>query len=126
MKTGYAIFAHGSKVKEANESVRALARQFAAAGPFDLVEPCFLELAEPDLAGALAALAERGASEVVVLPYFLTLGRHLTEDLPRLSAQARLRFPGLEVKVAPPLDGHSSLVAILVERARALKEESNR
>jgi len=126
VKTGYAIFAHGSKVEGANESVRTLARRFAQAGPFDLVEPCFLELAEPDLPAAVAALAGRGASEVIVLPYFLTFGRHLAEDLPRLSEQVRARFPWLSVRVAPPLDGHPALLDILVERARAVQEEANR
>ena len=83
-KTGFAVFAHGSKVESANDAVRAVADQLAHDGGYDLVEAAFLELAEPDLNGAVDRLVARGATRVVVIPYFLTLGTHLQRDLPRL------------------------------------------
>ncbi|MCC6536684.1 MAG: CbiX/SirB N-terminal domain-containing protein [Bryobacterales bacterium] len=119
MITGIAIFAHGSAVESANEAVRGVVRQFAASGEFDLVEPSFLELGHPNLAGAVARLVERGAGRVVVVPYFLTLGKHLQRDLPKLVDEQRAVHPGVEFHVTPPLDGHPSLAAILVDRARA-------
>ncbi len=78
----------------------------------------FWMAADPLLPDAIAAVASRGADDVVVVPYFLTLGLHLQRDLPELVDIARLKFPGLSIRVAPPLDGHPSLSAILVDRAR--------
>ena len=86
MKTGIAIFAHGSSVASANDSVRAVAGLVARQGGFELVEAAFLEQGKPDLAEAVARLAARGASRILVVPYFLTLGLHLQRDLPRIVA----------------------------------------
>ena len=118
MKTGIAIFAHGSSVESANESVRVVARRVASAGGFDLVEAAFLEQGKPDLAEAVARLAVNGATRVLVVPYFLTLGLHLQRDLPRIVADIARAQSGLEIRVTPPLDGHPAMANVLVERAR--------
>jgi sirohydrochlorin ferrochelatase len=116
--TGYIVFAHGSSVESANDAVRAVARELAQRGHFELVAPAFLEGAEPDLSAAARELAARGATRVLVIPYFLTLGLHLQRDLPKLMAQARLANPGLEIDATPPLDGHPAMVDALLDRAR--------
>ena len=122
MKTGIAIFAHGSAVESANEAVRMVVRQFETQGGFELVEPSFLELGKPDLPEAVAKLIGRGAGRVVVVPYFLTLGKHLQRDLPRIVGEIQSLHAGVEIRVTPPMDGHPSLAAILVDRAgEALK-----
>lgn len=117
-RIGLVVFAHGSRVAAANEGVVRVAREAAAAGGFALHSAAFLELAEPTLEGAVAALAEAGARRIVVAPYFLTMGLHLTRDFPRLLEAIRAAHPGLELTAAPPLDGHPALADILVERAR--------
>ena len=116
--TGFVIFAHGSSVESANEAVRQIAGQAAADGGFDLYETAFLDCAHPTLAEAVQTIAGRGASEIVVIPYFLTLGIHLQRDLPALIRSLEQQTPGLTVRVTPPLDGHPALSGILVERAR--------
>jgi sirohydrochlorin ferrochelatase len=115
--TGIAVFAHGSAVESANQAVRDVVARFASGGGFPLVEPSFLELGQPDLAGAVARLVERGATRVVVVPYFLTLGKHLQRDLPRIVAAIADIHPSVEFTVTPPLDGHPMLAAILADRA---------
>ena len=112
------IFAHGSSVESANESVRRVGQETARAGRFELVETAFLELAQPDLSGAAAKLISRGASRILIVPYFLTLGLHLQQDLPRIVTELAQSHPGMEFRVTPPLDGHPGLIQILVERAR--------
>ena len=103
-------------MESANEAVRVIARQAAEQGEWALYETAFLEAA-PLLDQAVATLVARGASEILVLPYFLTLGIHLQRDLPKL-VERLAREHGLAVRVAPPLDGHAQLSRILVERAR--------
>lgn len=115
--TGFVVFAHGSSIESANEAVRAVTAEFARAGDFKLVEPAFLEQAEPDLAAAVARLAAAGATRVVVLPYFLTLGLHLQRDLPRIVDSIAGRNPGVRIEVAAPLDGHPGLLKALLDRA---------
>ncbi len=126
MPPGLILFAHGSRVEAANEGVRTVARELARLGSFSQVEPAFLELGQPDLAGAVAALAGRGVRQIVVLPYFLTLGLHLERDLPRLVAEVQQAHPGVDVRVTPPLEGHPALVAALLDRANSELNRSGR
>ncbi|MBM3813214.1 MAG: sirohydrochlorin cobaltochelatase [Acidimicrobiia bacterium] len=118
VETGIIIFAHGSAMESANVAVREVAIRFAAEGGYPLVEPAFLELGRPDLAGAVGKLAAQGAERIIVVPYFLTLGKHLQRDLPRLVKEAAERHPGVAIETTPPLDGHPSLSTILLDRVR--------
>jgi sirohydrochlorin ferrochelatase len=118
MSTGIAIFAHGSSVPSANDAVRAVAARVALQGGFPLVEAAFLEQGSPNLAEAVARLAARGASRILVVPYFLTLGLHLQRDLPRIVADIARIQPSVEIRVTPPLDGHPAMEQALIERAK--------
>jgi len=115
--TGFVLFAHGSRIETANQAVREIAAQMAGQANH-LVEPAFLELGQPDLAGAVERLLARGTSQIVVIPYFLTLGTHLQRDLPKLVRESVRAHGHVDIEVTPPLDGHPALVHILLERAR--------
>jgi sirohydrochlorin ferrochelatase len=119
LSTGIILFAHGSRLEPANEAVRAAARQLAAAGGFEAVETAFLELGQPNLETAVRQLAARGAHDILVVPYFLTLGIHLERDLPNIINQISERVGTVRIRTAPPLDGHPALVGALLERIRA-------
>ncbi len=98
--------------------MRRVAENVRREGGFDLVEAAFLEQGRPDLAGAVSAAVAEGATRVVVVPYFLTLGIHLQRDLPKIVEGLTRIHKGVEIHVAPPLDGHPALGEILKERAR--------
>ena len=116
--TGYIVFAHGSRVESANEAVRAVARDLKRATRRRHVVSAFLELGVPSLEEAAAELAAAGVGRIVILPYFLTLGLHMERDLPRIVEQISKSHNGLQVLVAPPLDGHPALAGILADRIR--------
>jgi sirohydrochlorin ferrochelatase len=114
--TGLVVFAHGSRIESANQAVRDVAEQMAKSG-HPLVEPAFLELGQPDLAGAVDRLVSRGATRIIVIPYFLTLGTHLQRDLPRLAGQVARHHENVQIEVTSPLDGHPALLQALLDRA---------
>ena len=116
MGTAIIVFGHGSSVESANEAVKAVAADAARSGGWEQYETAFLE-AEPRLNDAVSKLAGAGATDILVLPYFLTLGIHLQRDLPKL-VDSLAREHRVSIRVAPPLDGHSELHRILVDRAR--------
>ncbi len=115
MPTGIVVFGHGSSVASANEAVRVVAAEAGRRGGWTLYETAFLECA-PRLEDAVARLVGEGATEVMVLPYFLTLGIHLQRDLPKIVTELEARH-GIRIEVRPPLDGHPELSGILVDRA---------
>jgi sirohydrochlorin ferrochelatase len=116
-RTGYVVFAHGSSVESANEAVRAVAAEMGRRGGIEMVVAAFLEGGKPSLAQAVDTLVRGGVNQVIVIPYFLTLGLHLQRDLPVLIEAARKAHPGLEIVVREPLDGHPGMVNVLLDRA---------
>jgi sirohydrochlorin ferrochelatase len=121
--TALVVFAHGSSVAAANEAVARVTERMAAEGGYELVETAYLEMAQPDLPAAVERVIERGATRVIVIPYFLTLGIHLRRDLPRIVEGIGSIHPGVRIDVTEPLDGHPSLVGILLDRARTALEK---
>src|SRR4051812_40399269 len=78
MQTGIIIVDHGSRRPESNQMLEEVAAQFGRrfAALYDIVEPAHMELAEPSIASAYARCVERGATKVVVTPFFLGPGKH--------------------------------------------------
>jgi sirohydrochlorin ferrochelatase len=114
--TGIVVFGHGSSVASANDAVRRVADSAAAAGGWAIWETAFLEV-DPLLGAAVEKLVAAGCTEVLVLPYFLTLGIHLRRDLPAIATELEAKH-GIRIRITPPLDGHAALAGILAERAR--------
>jgi len=97
------------------DAARRLRESLGADQP---VETAFLELGEPSLPDAIDRLLQKGASRIVVIPYFLTMGRHVERDLPRMVNDIAAARPGVTIEVTPPLDGHPALLDILRDRVR--------
>ncbi len=116
--TAYIVFAHGSSVESANEGVRTVAREAANRGGWPIYHTAFLGGGTPTLSEAVDQAVSRGASHIVVIPYFLTLGLHLERDLPALIRDIQTRLKGIEIEVTAPLDGHPALLDALIDRAR--------
>lgn len=114
------LVAHGSRLAESNAEIAALAARLAEqVGPEEAVSHAFLELAEPSIPGAIDALAGRGAGHIVLIPYFLSAGRHVTEDIPAIVAEARDRHPGLEIEVTGHFGARDEVAALLAGMARS-------
>ena len=54
--TALIIFAHGSSLESANDTVRVIARGVQERGGYKYVEPAFLEMAKPDLPSVVQCL----------------------------------------------------------------------
>ncbi len=118
--TGVIICDHGSRRAESNDSLKEVARLFAAKFPgVGIVEPAHMELAMPDIAAAYGACVEQGATHIVILPFFLARGKHWTRDIPSLTAQAAVAFPGTTYQVAEPLGIDDHILDLLKKRLDA-------
>lgn len=113
---GIILVDHGSRRDESNAMHLDVAKNFAAASGYQIVEPAHMELAEPSIATAFARCVERGAKTVVVFPYFLLPGRHWSDDIPRLTADAAKNFPGIRYLVTAPFALHPLMAQVIRER----------
>ncbi len=112
---------HGSRLAEANRVVEKLTDYLkkGARRGFSLAVHAHMELAEPTLKTAFARCVEHGATQIVVVPYFLAEGAHVTEDIPRLAAEAAEPYPQVQWVLAPPLGFDARLAGIVLSRALA-------
>ncbi len=109
------IVAHGSRRAASNDEVRALTEIVAerAGDSYDKVSCAFLELADPLIPAAVEGLIQAGADDVTVVPYFLSAGRHVVEDIP--AQVAKVNVPaGTRVHIAPYVGGSVSSMADLL------------
>jgi sirohydrochlorin ferrochelatase len=116
--TAILLIAHGSRHAPANDDLHQLAARFAKRGDYPIVEPCFLELAEPDIATGGATCVARGARRVLMVPYFLSAGVHLNRDLAAARDDLRRRHPDVEFRLGEALGPHPLLDALVAERIR--------
>ncbi|MEM6391621.1 MAG: CbiX/SirB N-terminal domain-containing protein [Planctomycetota bacterium] len=118
--TGVIICDHGSRRQQSNDSLKEVAKLFAARFPsVSIVEPAHMELAMPDIAASYAKCVEQGADHIVILPFFLARGKHWTKDIPSLTAQAAADHPGTTYQVAEPLGIDNLILDLLKKRLDA-------
>jgi len=110
------LMGHGSKAPGANETLREVARAVQEKGGFGLVQHAFLQMVEPDFQEAMDIIVSKGFSDITVMPYFLYMGLHVTQDLPAEIEEAQKRHPGIKVTLTESLGFDRRLVDIALER----------
>src|ERR1700742_4969636 len=118
MPDGIIIVDHGSRREQSNHMLEEVAALFAQRfrQKYEIVEPAHMELAEPSIATAYARCVERGARRVVICPFFLGPGKHWTQDIPRLTAEAATRFPETRYHVTQTLGIDDLILELLNKR----------
>jgi len=91
------LLAHGSRDPMWRQCVDSLTLRMLELDHHAIVRCAFLEWCAPDLAAVAQELAGLGATEWVVVPLFLGLGKHAREDLPRLLAQLQQAYPHAQI-----------------------------
>ena len=120
------VIAHGSRRQASNDEVRFLTGRIAdkAGNKFDIVKSAFLELAEPSIPDGIQQCVEEGAEEIIVLPYFLSAGRHVAEDIPGEIEAMSIKFPDVRITTAPYLGAVDEIADLMVEQAKTSLQES--
>lgn len=112
------LIAHGSRKVSSNEEVALLAQKLSKTNSeFQLVAHGFLELTTPKVPEAIESLVGQGATNVVILPYFLAAGMHVSEDLPELLEQAQNAHPNVEFKLLEHLGAAELMPQWILQQA---------
>lgn len=117
-KKGLLILAHGSKVKETDETVRQLAATMKdkTKDTFDAVAYGFLQMANPTMAEAARELATAGITQIHIAPFFLFRGNHLREDIPEELESLKTAFPQLTFTLGNAIGDHPAMTRIMLEQ----------
>jgi sirohydrochlorin ferrochelatase len=122
MKTALVLMAHGSRHAAANEDLRALADKIRAMERYDLVVASYLELAEPNIRTACRNCIAAGATDLILLPYFLSAGVHMRRDLAEMRSELASQCPNVQFRLAEPLGQHPLLLDVVLQRANEANE----
>lgn len=111
------IVDHGSMRKEANLLLEDVADLLRNQKPGQIVHIAHMELAEPSIGQGIEACIRDGATEILIHPYMLSPGRHVTQDIPALVEESSRKFPQIKFTVTPPLGLHEKIGEVILERA---------
>jgi len=115
------VIAHGSRRQQSNEEVKVIAEKLKStcSDEYPIIHPAFLELAEPLIPDGIKNCVDDGATEIIILPYFLNSGRHVIEDIPDIVNSTITDYPNVNVKLAKHLGASDLMMDILISTANA-------
>ena len=113
------LAAHGSRREASNEEVIMLSRTVEQdmSNEYAVVQAGFLEQAKPSIPDAIENCVKLGAIEVVVVPYFLSAGRHVFEDVPAELDQARSYHKNISITITAHIGSSPKMQAVIRELA---------
>jgi sirohydrochlorin ferrochelatase len=117
MKIALLLIAHGSRQANANADLHHVAEQLRQRGE-EIVVASYLEIAEPGIEAGGRMCVAAGAQCVILVPYFLSAGMHVREDLTAARDNLVREFPEVEFRLAEPLGRHPLLLDVVMERVR--------
>ncbi len=111
------IVAHGSRRERSNNEVLELTAslQNKIQNEYPIIETAFLELACPSIEEAINKCIQQGATDIKILPYFLSAGIHVHEDIPQEAERASISNKHVSIEVLPHL-GSSLMMLGLLEK----------
>ena len=112
------LVAHGSRRLASNQEVITLSKVIAEQmkEEYPIIEAGFLELAEPLIPDAINCCVNQGASDVCIVPYFLSAGRNVQEDVPAEVDKARAMNSEIPMEILPHI-GASDLMLDLIRNS---------
>ncbi len=118
MTNAVLLIAHGSRRPEANHDLIIVADRLREQTDYQIVVPSYLELADPSIPDGARQCVDAGADRVLMMPYFLSAGSHVTRDLERFRDEAASEFKSVKFDLCPPLGLHPLMLEIIKDRLR--------
>jgi len=110
------LLGHGSMRNEANAMLFRVAELLRNRLPGKPVHPAFMQFGKPDFFEGAKACINSGATRVIVHPYFLVAGDHVTRDIPGMMDEMSEKYSGVTFVMTKPLGIHDNLAGVVAER----------
>ncbi len=95
---GLIITAHGSRKPDSNKGIIEITQKFSdiAQDHFFPVQYAFLEFARPNLEQAIEDMIKKGSRQILIFPFFLGAGSHVTKDIPDILSKMETKYPDIQ------------------------------
>lgn len=118
---GIILIGHGSPLEEANNLHEIGAMVHLLLHPEcrkECVRIAYLQFGRPDILEAIKGCAQDGAKRIVIHPFFLSKGLHVTRDIPEIIEKARGLYPDIEFLYTEPLGFNEWIARLVIERIK--------
>jgi sirohydrochlorin ferrochelatase len=117
MRTAVIVLGHGSRSTDADAAIRTVIDGVMRSGEFAVVEHAFLQYVPPSLQDVLARCVGQNVDRIVIVPFFLQAGAHVTRDIPELVDKARQQYPSVDIIVTGYVGTHPLMAKVVEELA---------
>lgn len=113
------IIAHGSRKTSSNDEIIAVVAKVKqrVEANYSSVHVAFLELAEPSIEDSIKTCVLEGAKSIIILPYFLALGKHVSRDIPEIIKKQQQIYPDIEMVLTDHLGSQIGIIGLLSDVA---------
>ena len=122
------ILGHGSRVPEAGRNMEIVASLLKEKYDFEMVKSCQMSRLGPHYPEILAECVKGGATEVVVIPYFLNNGLHIRLDIPEMMKEEAKKYPRVKIIFGMPLGfdpGYADIIYRRIQESLDLPDVRN-
>ncbi|HMK34479.1 MAG TPA: CbiX/SirB N-terminal domain-containing protein [Desulfomonilaceae bacterium] len=109
------LLGHGSRVPAAGKHMEKVAQGLKEKYGYHMVEVCYMSRLGPHFPEMFKKCVAAGATDVMVIPYFLHDGLHLVLDIPEMMQEMAALHPQVKLVLGKNL-GFDDVLVDLVER----------
>lgn len=114
-KSGVIILSHGSRLKKANKDLDKVVKDVKSKTGLKMVMPAYLQFCQPDLTKSIKNLVLKGCRKIIIMPFFLFNGNHVTKDIPAIIKEERVKSPDVDFVLKKSLSRDERLSDIVSE-----------
>ncbi len=115
-QTGVVVLGHGSRLKKANALIPEIINGLKRTLGLSRIYPAYLQLAKPDLGQSLEKLAKAGCRRIIIIPFFLFVGNHVSRDIPEIIEQEKKKYPDVRFIYTENLGEDSRIADIVADK----------
>lgn len=116
-KRGLVFVAHGSHNPASNNHIAQLTEKLNETlnDKYSLINYAFLEFVNPTISDAIKLQIQNGSNTIVLFPYFLSIGNHVSKDIPNIIDTAKKSFPDVTFEILPPLGAYEEMINLIIQ-----------
>jgi sirohydrochlorin ferrochelatase len=115
MKKAVIILGHGSRSGGNDPTLKRIAEELQRSAGETIIEYAFLQYAQPSADVALDRCIKQGAKKIVIIPFFMQAGGHVTRDIPAFLDKARSQHPECDIRSTNYVGVHPLMSRIVMD-----------
>ncbi len=125
-ETGVVVLGHGSRRKAANALIPRVIQDLKARLGMSKIQPAYLQLAKPELGESLERLIKADCRRIIIIPFFLFVGNHVSRDIPEVIEQEKKKYPDVRFIYTRNLGEDTRIADIVADKIMENINESDK